>query len=449
MRKINKYEFFKNVGYTPHPAQEKVHDSEARFRVVCAGRRFGKSLLASRECMAELIKPGHLVWIVAPTYELTKKVFREVYWAFHRYLPHWIKKSSESELKLWAVNDSRLECKSADNPVSLIGEGINFLCVDECARIPNNVWYAALRPTLTDTEGKCLFISTPQGYNWFRDMFFLGQKPDNNAYESWCFSSYENPYLKKEEIEEAKRTMPERIYRQEFLAEFTSEFGEVFRNIDKCIKGDFEEPKDGENYVIGVDLAKYTDFTVLIVGRMEDTHLHIVKLDRFNQIDWSIQKSRIVSMAKKYNDATVIVDSTGIGDAIYEDLSNSGINVRPFKLSSNTIKNNLIENLAVALEDEEVSFPDIPELINELKTFSYERSETTGRTIYNAPPGFHDDCVIALSLVIKFSKVTPLISNFSAVADRPAPQHNLSIMERLQTYQHTGSFNYTSFLGRG
>ena len=96
MKKINKDEFFRSVDYNPHKAQWEVHNSSARFRTVVAGRRFGKSVLASRECMARLIVPNQRVWIVAPTYELTKKVFREVFWSFHRHIPRWIKKSSES-----------------------------------------------------------------------------------------------------------------------------------------------------------------------------------------------------------------------------------------------------------------------------------------------------------------------------------------------------------------
>lgn len=408
MKTINKNEFFKSVCYEPHTAQMEVHHSEARFRVVCAGRRFGKSLLASRECMARLIVPNQRVWIVAPTYDLTRKVFREVFWGFNRYLPRWIAKSSETDLKVELVNGSIVECKSADNPVSLIGEGVNFLIIDECARISETVWTEALRPTLTDTEGDVLLISTPQGMNWFQQMFVRGQDPFESNYKSWQFPSSFNPFLKQEEIEEAKRTLPERVFKQEYLAEFVSDSGAVFRNIGNCIKGELEDPKPNSRYILGVDLGKFQDFTVIVVLKQEGGHLHLVYFDRFNKIDWNLQKMRIQSISKKYGGITIL-DSTGVGDSIFDDLSKMGVNVKGFRIKSNEIKRQLIENLIIALENEEVSFPNIPELVNELKIFSYEYSETSGKVHYNAPSGFHDDCVIALALALQYQKHLPLV----------------------------------------
>jgi phage terminase large subunit-like protein len=399
-KQINKAAFFSSVGYRPHSAQWLVHNSKARFRTVVAGRRFGKSLLASHEAMTHLIVPDQRIWIVAPTYELTKKVFRQVYWSFHRYIPRWIKKSSDADLKIELVNGSVLECKSADNPVSLIGEGIHFLIVDECARIPEIVWNQALRPGLTDTEGNVLLISTPAGMNWFQQMYVRGQDSKERNYESWQFPSSKNPYLKAEEIAEAKRTLPERVFMQEYMAEFMSDAGSVFRRIDSCIKGNFEEPVEGERYVAGVDLAKYSDFTVIIVGKVIDgEHLHIVAFDRFNQLDWSLQKRKIIALARKYNNASIVIDSTGAGDSVFEELSKEYGNIQPFRIISNTVKNQLIENLVVGLESGLISFPAIQELINELKIFGFERSEKSGRTLYSAPSGFHDDCVIALALL--------------------------------------------------
>lgn len=409
MKKFNKTKFFESVGYKPHEAQQIVHNSDRRFRIVVAGRRFGKSLLASRECMLRIIKPNQKVWIVAPTYELTKKVFREVFWSFHKHLPHWVKKSSEADLTIELVNGSIVKCKSVDNPVSLFGEGINFLIIDECARISENVWNEALRPTLTDTEGDVLLISTPQGMNWFQQMFVRGQDPNEKNYAGWQFPSSANPFLKAEEIEEAERTLPERVFKQEYLAEFVSDAGTVFRNVGNCIKGIIEEPQPNTRYIIGVDLGKFQDFTVIIVLKQEGRHSHIVYFDRFNKIDWNLQKTRIQAISKRYNNALTIIDSTGIGDAIFTDLSQMRVNVREFRIKSNEIKCQLIKNLIIAIENEEISFPNIPELINELKIFNYEYSEISGRTHYSAPSGFYDDGVIALALANKFAKVQPLI----------------------------------------
>jgi len=161
--------------------------------------------------------------------------------------------------------------------------------------------------------------------------------------------------------------------------------------------GKLERPKPDETYILGVDLAKHVDFTVITIIRVEEDHTHVVYFDRFNQIDWSLQKMKIINAAKRYNNAQIIVDSTGVGDAIYEDLSNSGMNVKPFKFTS-TSKKILIENLIVALENETISFPEIDELINELRIFGFDKSKISGHVRYNAPSGYHDDCVIALAL---------------------------------------------------
>ncbi|MBT6821550.1 hypothetical protein HOA56_03935, partial [archaeon] len=380
------------------------HKSKARFRIVVAGRRFGKSLLASRECMSRMIAPNQLVWIVAPTYELTRKVFREVYWGFHKYIPHWVSKSSDSELKIELLNGSSVQCKSADNPVSLIGEGVNFLIIDEASRISENVWTEALRPTLTDTEGDTLLISTPHGMNWFHSMFVRGKSKDEIDYESWLFPSSANPYLKEEEIAEAKRTLPERVFRQEYLAEFQTGAGAVFRNIKNCIKGRLEQPHHTAKYVIGVDLGRLVDFTVIAVLRCEEGHFHLCFMDRFNKIDWGLQKARIKSIAKRYNDNVCVIDSTGVGDAVFDDIAKENVNAVGFKIKSNLVKNMLVEKLAIAIENEEISFPNIPELVHELEAFSYTHSEKTGVTRYNAPSGLHDDCVIALALALQEAK---------------------------------------------
>jgi hypothetical protein len=422
MKKLNKDKFFENVNYKPHEAQQLVHNSDTRFRIIVAGRRFGKSLLASRECMARMIIPNQLVWIVAPTYVLAEKIFREVYWGFHRYLPNWIKKSSEADMSIELVNGSTVKGKSADNPVSLIGEGVNFLIIDECARITERVWQEALRPTLTDTRGDVLLISTPQGMSWFQQMFIRGQDPSEDIYESWQFPSSLNPYLDIKEIEEAKRTMPELVFKQEYMAEFVSIMGEVFRNIDRCIKGYLEEPHKDARYVMAVDLGKYRDFTVIIVLKQEGKHSNVVYFERFNQIDWNLQKNKIQNVAKRYNNCQCIIDSTGVGDSIFDDLSFMKVNVKGFRITGNEIKRQLVENLIVAIENEEVSFPNIPELVNELKIFGYEYSEISGKVHYNAPTGFHDDCVIALALGINHLKNPPFCMHMLHL-ERPSYIH--------------------------
>lgn len=390
-----KREIFDKLGYKPHAKQELVHKSEARFRTLCSGRRFGKSLLASREAIFYVMIPDSRGWIVAPNYELAKKVFREIFVLMHKHFSFLIKSSSEHNQQIVLRNGSEIVGKSADNPVSLLGEGLNFLIIDEAASIKQEVWEEYLRPTLSDRGGWALFISTPKGKNWFYEEFVRGQDPLIKDFESWNFLTSDNPYIPKDEISHAKRFLPERVFLQEFQGVFLEDIGGVFRNVRECIKGRLEEPIINESYVFGIDLAKHQDFTVLCCFNRGNNHL--VFFDRFHQLDWGFQKSRIVVEVKKYNNAEVILDATGIGDPIYDDLLRAGLNVKAFKISGTT-KRQLIENLSLMIQEKEMSYPEIPELINELNIYEYQTSPTTGHTRYNAPEGYHDDIVIALAL---------------------------------------------------
>lgn len=391
-----KEEIFKDAGYKPHRGQLLVHSSRARFRVLACGRRWGKSLCAAMEGLAASLIPGSRGWVVAPTYELAEKVFRELFTVFsvNKQFRDLVesKSISRQNMHIRLVYGSEIHGKSADNPDSLLGEGLDWLVVDEAARVKEEVWKHYLRPTLTDRQGWALFISTPAGRNWFYEMFIMGQDREQREYESWRFPSEANPYLSKLEIEQARRTLPDRAFRQEYLAEFISDAGGVFRNVRGCIQGSFEDPQSQKSYTMGVDLAKYQDFTVICV--LDDSG-HLVYFDRFAKVDWNLQKQRILLAAKKYN-ARVIVDSTGVGDPIYEDLVRMGLNVQGYTITGAS-KKALIDNLVLRIEQRQITFPEIPELINELEIYEYELTRA-GNLRFNAPSGYHDDCVIALAL---------------------------------------------------
>jgi hypothetical protein len=379
--------------YQPHPTQLKVHDSNSRFRFLCCGRRWGKTLLVSKELFLASMLPGKRYWIVAPTYSLAEKAFREVYRDFMFYHNDKIAKASESEMKIVLKNYTIIEGKSADNPESLLGEGLDGMIVDEAARIKDDVWNQYLRPTLADKQGWLLAISTPRGSNWFSRGYIDGQSKVN-LIESWNFTTADNPYIAREEIELAKVTLPERTFRQEFLGEILSDIGGVFRGVRDCIRGDLRPYEGGEKYIIGVDLAKYQDFTVVIVIRLRDNQ--VVYFDRFNQIDWSLQEKKIINVWQKYGCPMLIVDATGVGDRVYEELAKTVPNIIGYQIKGSN-KNELIDNLAMMIENKSVGFPEIPELINELNIYEYEMTRA-GNVKLSAPDGYHDDTVIALAL---------------------------------------------------
>jgi len=392
-----KQNIFEYINYKPHSKQIPIHKSNTRFRFLCSGRRFGKSMLASREAVFAITESNQRGWIVAPNYELTKKVFREVFIILNRFFSPLIEYQSESRQYIKLKNGSELIGKSADNPVSLLGEGLNFLIMDEAASIKQHVWEEYLRPTLADKQGWALFISTPKGRNWFYEEFIRGQDSEEVTFESWNYLTSDNPYIPKEEIQHAKKHLPERTFLQEWEGIFLEDTGGVFRNIRKCIRGKFEEPNPEKSYIAGIDLAKYQDFTVICI--LDKQTKHLVYYDRFQQLDWNFQKERIVTALRKYNNAEAIIDATGLGDPIFDDLNRLNINITPFKITG-TSKKPLIENLSLNIQENEISYPEIPELINELNIFEYTTSKKTGHISYSAPEGYHDDIVIALALAI-------------------------------------------------
>lgn len=281
--------------------------------------------------------------------------------------------------------------RSCDNPDSLRSEGIDVLWMDEGGQIKEEAWTLALRPALMDKKGIAFFTGTPKGKNWYFQLWTRGQDPEQTDYQSWCFSSLDNPHIDPREVEDFARDMPERAYQQEILAEFLDEVGSVFRNVDSHVRGSLEEPRK-KAYYMGVDLAKHVDYTVLCVI---DNDGHLCAFDRFSRLDWVLMMERIVNLARKYN-AHVLIDSTGIGDPIFDELSRMHVHVEGYKFT-NASKKDLIENLSIMLDNDEVSYPDLPLLVNELKLFGY--SVTAGGTVhYGAPESYHDDCVISLAL---------------------------------------------------
>lgn len=382
--------------YTPHSGQILLHQSNARFRIATCGRRWGKTYA----CINELAKfswenPFKIAWWVAPTYRQSRIAYRIMTSQFKNA----IDRTTKNPMEIYWKSGGITQFNSTDQADNLRGEGVSFLIVDEAAMIPEEVWTEVLRPMLSDTLGRAIIVSTPKGMNWFHSLWARGQDPAFEDYQSWQFPTSSNPYIPSTEIEEAKETLPSDVFRQEYLAEFLEDGAGVFRGIRNCIKGELEPPRTGGDYVIGWDVAKHSDFSALIC--VDRKRKHVVALDRFNQVDYSLQLDRLESMAKKYR-ASVLMDSTGVGDPLLEQVKLRGIRVKGYQFT-NTSKQQLIENLAVMIERQEISFPEIQVLINELMTYQYEITRA-GNVRYNAPAGYHDDCVIALALAAWESK---------------------------------------------
>jgi len=303
---------------------------------------------------------------------------------------------------------------SADNPDSIRGFGFRGLVIDEAAAVPVDVWHYALRPTLAQTLGWGVFISTPAGRNWFYDMFTRGVERQE-GFKSFTFPSNVSPYFPAKEWEEARRTLPEDVFRQEYMAEFLEDSAGVFRGVDGCLVPETGNSKLETGWtglgtvVVGCDIAKHTDWTVCIA--MDAKTGRCLEMDRFNQLDWPVQRERIAAFVKRWQ-ARLVMDATGVGDPVFDDLRRVLPQLEGFKITAQT-KRELVQGLMVAVEQRRVMWPagksaignrqsaigggDWAVLTAEMKRYEYEIGPT-GQISYAAPSGYHDDCVMSLAL---------------------------------------------------
>ncbi|MBK8172775.1 MAG: hypothetical protein IPK60_20895 [Sandaracinaceae bacterium] len=246
--RIDKERFFADIGYEPHAGQLAVHRSDARFRVVACGVRWGKTTCAAMEGIAAAMMPGErsIGWVVAPTYDLADRVFREIEVIVLERLRHRLVQKKEAERRIFLRNlsggISEIRAKSADNPVSLLGEGLNWLVVDEAARLKPLIWQNHLSQRLIDKKGWALLISTPKGKGYLHEMFRRGQGLERDAdWASWNMPSWTNPLLDASLIEAERSRLPQRVFAQEYGAQFVEGSGSVFRNVRECATGSWKD----------------------------------------------------------------------------------------------------------------------------------------------------------------------------------------------------------------
>lgn len=377
--------------YTPHVAQKQLHDSVARFIIVSCGRRFGKTMMAINELVKHLWEnKGERGYWIAPVYRQCRLAHRMISHEFGEI----IASATLNPMEIRFMNGSVIQFASTENSSNTRGDHAHIMIIDEASMVSEEAWTNVLRPMLSDTGGRAIIISTPRGMNWFHNLFIRGQDPEYPDYESFKFPTSANPYIPPAEIEEVRNSLPHDVFKQEYLAEFLEDGGQVFRNVSSCVQGELEEPIHGKSYTVSYDIARVHDFSAIVV--MDNDTGHVAGFDRFNRIDYSLQVKRVEAIARKYNNARVICDSTGVGDPITESLQKTGLNVEGYQFT-NTSKQQLIEHLAVLIEKKEISYPNIKVLINELMSYQYEITRA-GNMRYNAPSGMHDDCVIALAL---------------------------------------------------
>ena len=365
----------------PHINQQKILDSTSRYRVVCCGRRFGKSELSQIEIInAALI--GNTVAYITPTYQLAKTFFNQLI----KVVPF---ENNKSDLIINFPNDGQVMFFTGERLDSLRGRKFHLVVIDEASFIQNleDGWLNSIRPTLTDYIGKALFLSTPKGKNYFHSLFLKGVSRESD-WESFKFTTFDNPYIDKNEIIDAQNQLPSAVFEQEYLANAMENASNPFgsNHINDCIR----QQSNKEAMYFGIDLAKSFDWSVIIGLDVDGCVAHY---ERF-QKDWKSTKEQIIKLDKN---KPIVIDSTGVGDAITEDLQKHFNSMYGFKYTASS-KQQLMELLASKIHKKEVFYPS-GTIKEELDVFEYQFTATGVR--YNAPSGFHDDCVNALALAVK------------------------------------------------
>lgn len=385
-----------NFSFSERPYQKEIINDPRKNKVLVLHRKAGKTSLAVNKLIIEAImNPGKLFYYVFPFQTQAREVVWDSPEMINKYLPPHpaIADKNSTQMAIYFKNGAQIRVKGADHPDSLRGPDPYGIVLDEYAQMKPEVYQDIFKPVLDFNKGWVWFVGTPKGKNDFYDKY---QKAINRP-EDWQavhLKSTKSGILTLEELEIIRRESTEKTFLQEYECEFLDDGGAVIRRVKQNATSKPEDPVNGKQYRMGVDLAKVVDWTVISVV---DRHTHQqVHFERFNQIDWQLQKARIEAVARRYNNCPLWIDSTGVGDPIAEDLKRVGLEVIPYKFT-NESKKRLVENLAIMFEQDKIKILDIPEQTQELENFTYEMTHL-GNIRYGAPAGQHDDCVMALAL---------------------------------------------------
>ena len=366
--------------------QRRILDSPARYTITAAATKVGKT--ASHIIwlfeQALRLKENQSVWWVAPVYQQAEIAFNRMR---SQVTDKGFFKVNESKLRLTTPMGGIIQFKSAEKPDNLYGDDVYAAVFDEFTRAREEAWFA-LRSTLTKTQGKCKLIGNVKGKkNWGYKMAERARmgEPDYEFHKITAYDGVNAGILAFEEVEQAKRDLPPHIFSELYMAEPTEDGSNPFglTYINQCI-----EPLSGKPVEwYGIDLAKYTDWTV-IIGL--DAEYKVCHFERF-QMDWAQTEQRII---KVVGSTPAAIDSTGVGDPIVENIQRHCPKILGVKFTS-VSKQQMMEQLTADVHAASIRFPE-GVIADEMRNFEFEHTQTGMR--YSAPSGLHDDAVVALAL---------------------------------------------------
>jgi hypothetical protein len=408
----------------PHGRQIAFRNSKAKRKVVCAGRRGGKTT-GMAILAVEAMLAGRRILEAAPIADQTDSFWQACCQALAEPIAAGLVKKNETNriLELTGVPVAlnappnpnlleklqvevvprlpRIRCKTAHDADSLRGDYADILILDEFSLMDKSAWEEVGAPMLLDNNGDAVFIFTPQSLNHAHTLYQRAVSDTSGRWEAFHFTSLENPYLSREALAEITQDMTESAYKQEILAEFLQGEGAVFRNVEACLKAPHSTPEQhrGHRVALGGDWAQKKDFTAFSVGCL-DCKVEL-ELMRFNKIEWALQRGRLIALVEKWNVREILLELNSIGSPNFEALIREGLSngrsVRGFETTASS-KPPLIQSLALALERAE--FQWLPDAVGKGELLAYEsKIGASGRPQYSAPEGMNDDTVIGRALL--------------------------------------------------
>jgi hypothetical protein len=376
----------------PHAAQRTVLTEARRFNAVCCGRRFGKTTLGVDRILEPALAGEPVGWF-APTYRILIPSWRHL----RSLLQPITARRNDAEQRIELVTGGVVEMWSLTDPDGARGRAYARIVIDEAARVVHleRAWNEVIRPTLTDYQGDAWFLSTPRGLNFFHTIWQRGQDPASTEWASWQMPTTANPHIVPAEVAAAQRELPAIVFAQEYLAQFIPDAAGVLRRVrEAAIAEPQEKPIEGHAYLVSVDWGKHQDWTVLAVW--DATLGELVYLDRFQQIDYTLQLGRLQAVCTRFDPFALVPERNSVGDVLIERIAREPW-CPPASLpftTTNASKALAVESFALALEQGTVRIIDDPVLVGELQAFAATRLPS-GMLRYSAPEGAHDDCVIA------------------------------------------------------
>lgn len=385
--------------YNPLDYQFKLHKrlcnnnySGLKYTTVVSGRQNGKSTCMLSQSVYWALSSKSKIFYITLTYKLSKNFYKKI---IDRLPPEVIKSSNSSDLIIEFQNGSILQFLSCESGDSLRGLNCEYMIIDEAAFVNEDFFNYVLKQFLIVTGKQLVLVSTPNGKKGFFFNYYLKglNSQNNDKYKTFIWKSTDSPLISKDEMEEAKKSLPDNIFKQEYLCEFLDNATGVFKNIEECI---IKSPQHTTEYYAGIDVGRNEDYTVLTIL---NENREVCDILRINMDDWDNIANKIVEKLNTYNIKKCLVEINGVGDVFYDLLEKklSNKNILLEFLTTNESKRMIIENLIVNFQNKEIGIPNNDELILELGNFRQFFTRTKKIT-YEAAAGLHDDCVMSLAM---------------------------------------------------